>query len=140
MHRRVLLYGKPIAHIGPAEKADKKAVEMSSQALRTPCRSHAHRRQRPGGSGAYVCGDGGNEGSGPSGSGECRGTVRDAGVTTVMITGDHVDTAFAIGKQLGISEPPGAVHDRGEVSHLPEERFSEEAGSGAGVCQGVAGA
>lgn len=29
---------------------------------------------------------------------------REAGVTTVMITGDHVDTAFAIGKQLGIVE------------------------------------
>lgn len=29
---------------------------------------------------------------------------RKAGVTTVMITGDHVDTAFAIGKQLGIVE------------------------------------
>lgn len=27
-----------------------------------------------------------------------------AGVTTVMITGDHVDTAFAIGRQLGIAE------------------------------------
>lgn len=27
-----------------------------------------------------------------------------AGVTTVMITGDHVETAFAIGKQLGIVE------------------------------------
>lgn len=27
---------------------------------------------------------------------------REAGVTTVMITGDHVDTAFAIGRQLGI--------------------------------------
>lgn len=29
-------------------------------------------------------------------------TFAEAGVTTVMITGDHVDTAFAIGKQLGI--------------------------------------
>lgn len=29
---------------------------------------------------------------------------KDAGVTTVMITGDHVDTAFAIGRQLGIAE------------------------------------
>ena len=31
---------------------------------------------------------------------------KEAGVTTVMITGDHVDTAFAIGRQLGIVERP----------------------------------
>ena len=31
---------------------------------------------------------------------------KEAGVTTVMITGDHVDTAFAIGKQLGIVKRP----------------------------------
>ena len=31
-------------------------------------------------------------------------TFRTAGVRTVMITGDHIDTAYAIGKQLGIVE------------------------------------
>lgn len=38
---------------------------------------------------------------------EAAGAVADfkqAGVATVMITGDHVDTAFAIGKRLGIAE------------------------------------
>ena len=31
-------------------------------------------------------------------------TFREAAVDTIMITGDHVDTAFAIAKQLGIGE------------------------------------
>lgn len=35
---------------------------------------------------------------------EAVATFREAGVSTVMITGDHVDTAFAIGRQLGIVE------------------------------------
>ena len=30
-------------------------------------------------------------------------TFREASVDTIMITGDHVDTAFAIAKQLGIA-------------------------------------
>lgn len=40
-----------------------------------------------------------------------------------MITGDHVDTAFAIGKQLGIVSRPEQCMTGEEVSHLPEERF-----------------
>lgn len=35
---------------------------------------------------------------------EAVNTFRRAGVSTVMITGDHVDTAYAVGKRLGIVE------------------------------------
>lgn len=41
-------------------------------------------------------------------AGEAVETFRRAGVSTVMITGDHVDTAVAIARQLGIA------HDRGQ--------------------------
>ena len=46
---------------------------------------------------------------------------REAGVKTVMITGDHVDTAFAIGRQLGISKRPEQCMT-GEALGLLSER------------------
>ncbi|MCM1188834.1 MAG: cation-translocating P-type ATPase [bacterium] len=48
-----------------------------------------------------------------------------AGVTTVMITGDHVDTAFAIGKQLGIVERFGQCMTGETLAHLTEEELKE---------------
>lgn len=48
-----------------------------------------------------------------------------AGVTTVMITGDHVDTAFAIGRQLGIVERPGQCMTGEELSRLTDEALEE---------------
>lgn len=48
-----------------------------------------------------------------------------AGVTTVMITGDHVDTAFAIGRQLGIVERPGQCMTGEELSRLTDEELRE---------------
>lgn len=51
---------------------------------------------------------------------------RDAGVKTVMITGDHVDTAFAIGRQLGIADRPDQCMTGEELSRLSEEAFDDK--------------
>lgn len=57
---------------------------------------------------------------------EARGAVerfRQAGVSTVMITGDHVDTAYAIAKQLNIVECQEQCMTGEEIESLPEEKF-----------------
>ncbi|MCM1027364.1 MAG: cation-translocating P-type ATPase [Roseburia sp.] len=51
-----------------------------------------------------------------------------AGVTTVMITGDHVDTAFAIGRQLGIVERFGQCMTGETLSHLTDPELEERLG------------
>ncbi len=48
---------------------------------------------------------------------------KEAGVRTVMITGDHVDTALAIGKQLGIVERIGQCMTGTQMQRLSEEDF-----------------
>lgn len=50
-------------------------------------------------------------------------TFKKAGVTTVMITGDHVDTALAIGRALGIADSPGQCMTGEEMLRLDEEEF-----------------
>lgn len=50
---------------------------------------------------------------------------RVAGVTTVMITGDHVDTAFAIGRQLGIVERFGQCMTGETLSRLTDRELEE---------------
>lgn len=120
----VLLYGKPVPISDQQRRQIKKAVEeMSSQALRTLAVA-----MRTGGSGpveaelTFVGMVGMKDPARPEAANAVE-RFRDAGVTTVMITGDHVDTAFAIGKQLGIVSRPEQCMTGEEVSHLPEERF-----------------
>ncbi|MCM1192094.1 MAG: cation-translocating P-type ATPase [Butyrivibrio sp.] len=48
-----------------------------------------------------------------------------AGVTTVMITGDHIDTAFAIGKQLGIVERFEQCMTGETLGSLTDEELAE---------------
>lgn len=49
-------------------------------------------------------------------------TLRGAGITTVMITGDHVDTAFAIAKELGICSERSECMSGDEIDACtPEE-------------------
>ncbi len=57
---------------------------------------------------------------------EAAGAVADfkeAGGSTVMITGDHVDTAFAIGRQLGIVENREQCMTGEELSRLSENEL-----------------
>ncbi len=46
-----------------------------------------------------------------------------AGVSTVMITGDHPDTAFSIAKELGIADSPKQCITGRELDHLKEHTF-----------------
>lgn len=46
-----------------------------------------------------------------------------AGVSTVMITGDHPDTAFSIAKELGIAESQRQCITGRELDHLKEHSF-----------------
>ncbi|WP_027408192.1 calcium-translocating P-type ATPase, SERCA-type [Anoxybacteroides tepidamans] len=50
---------------------------------------------------------------------------KEAGIKTVMITGDHVLTAKAIAKQLGILPPNGKVMDGATLSRLSVDELEE---------------
>ncbi len=52
---------------------------------------------------------------------------RQAGVDTVMITGDHVDTAYAIARELGIAKSREECLSGGELDKMGEEEFQKKA-------------
>ncbi len=51
-------------------------------------------------------------------------TFRQAGVKTVMITGDHVETALAIGRQLGIAKRREQCMTGAQLQQLTEEELA----------------
>ncbi len=51
--------------------------------------------------------------------------ARDAGIMTIMITGDHKNTAFAIGYELGIAERIEQTITGQEVDELSDEEFAD---------------
>ncbi len=48
-----------------------------------------------------------------------------AGIRTVMITGDHPDTAFAIAKKLGITDEKGMVLTEKETENMTSSQFGK---------------
>ena len=50
---------------------------------------------------------------------------KDAGITTIMITGDHKDTAFAIAKELGIADSIDQCVMGRDIDNLSEEELQE---------------
>jgi len=57
---------------------------------------------------------------------EVKGSIErcnEAGVRTVMITGDHRNTAFAIARELGIASEPSAMIDGSGLDELSQEEL-----------------
>ncbi|HWQ78969.1 MAG TPA: cation-translocating P-type ATPase [Anaerovoracaceae bacterium] len=54
-------------------------------------------------------------------AGEAVEIFRDASVTTIMITGDHIDTAFAIARELGIAEREDQCITGDKLNHMTQE-------------------
>ncbi|MCR4594003.1 MAG: cation-translocating P-type ATPase, partial [Clostridiales bacterium] len=52
--------------------------------------------------------------------------ARGAGITPIMITGDHKDTAFAIAKELGIAKSDEEVITGSELDKISDEDFDEK--------------
>jgi Ca2+-transporting ATPase len=51
---------------------------------------------------------------------------RDAGITPVMITGDHPDTALAIARELGIANPADQALSGGQLDALDDTELNRE--------------
>lgn len=51
-------------------------------------------------------------------------TFRQAGVKTVMITGDHADTALSVARQLGIADQPEQCMKGEELGRLDDEELA----------------
>ena len=51
--------------------------------------------------------------------------AQSAGVTVRMITGDHFETAYSIGKQLGLCEDRDQVFDSRQIKDMTDEELSE---------------
>jgi Ca2+-transporting ATPase len=52
-------------------------------------------------------------------------TLKNAGIRTIMITGDHKDTALAIAKELGIAEDEAQCITGTELNELTQEQLNE---------------
>ena len=60
---------------------------------------------------------------------ECKNAVsifKNAGITTIMITGDHKTTALAIAKELGIADENGEALSGDEIDALTPEELQEK--------------
>lgn len=54
---------------------------------------------------------------------------KNAGITTIMITGDHKDTALAIAKELGIADNETQCITGGELNYLTQEELNQKVNS-----------
>lgn len=112
-------------------REDRRQIEeavsrMSSQALRTLAVAMRECAREPVERELVFLGIAGMKDPARPEAGEAVEIFKKAGVTTVMITGDHVDTAFAIGSQLGIVQHEEQCMTGKQMQELGEETFLQQ--------------
>ncbi len=100
--------------------------EMASEALRTLALAMAEKINGPREEQLIFLGMVGMKDPARPEAAEAVLTFKEAGVDTVMITGDHVDTAYAIGKQLHIVDSRKQCMTGEYLTTLSEEDFLEK--------------
>ncbi len=120
----ILLHGR-IVSITPEMLSDirRNMKQMSSQALRTLAIAMKKNVGGPQEQELVFIGLAGMQDPARPEAAEAVRTCRDAGVATVMITGDHLDTAYAIAKQLDIVQHPSQCMSGSDISRLSDETF-----------------
>ena len=117
--------GKETVRMSERERREilQAVAEMSAGALRTLAVAMRGNVKEPVEDGLVFLGLVGMKDPARPEAAEAVATFRDAGVDTVMITGDHVETAYAIAKQLGIVKRIEQCMTGSELEHLGEEAF-----------------
>ena len=120
----LLLYGKEIPLQGVQSRQILSAMEeMSGQALRTLAVAMRRGGKGPKEEGLTFIGlVGMKDPPRPEAAGAVE-RFRRAGVSTVMITGDHVDTAYAVASQLGIVKRREQCMTEAQLKRLPDKEF-----------------
>ena len=120
----ILMDGRVVKMTAAYRERIKRAVEeLSGEALRTLAIAMRTGCSEPMEEGLTFLGLVGMKDPARPEVGEAVHTFKEAGVTTVMITGDHVDTAFAIGSQLGIAGHMNQCMTGEEMQRLGEDDF-----------------
>lgn len=118
----ILWEGKKIPMTAAHRKRVEDTVElMSSLALRTLAVARGSRESEEG---LTFLGMVGMRDPARPEAAEAVDIFRHAGVSTVMITGDHVDTAYAIARQLGIADHRSQCITGEELQHMDDASFS----------------
>ena len=121
---RILLYGKEAPLQDVQVRQILSAVEkMSGQALRTLAVAMRRGGNRPEEENLTFIGMVGMKDPPRPEAAEAVERFRRAGVSTVMITGDHVDTAYAIAAQLGIVKRREQCMTETRLRRLPDKEF-----------------
>lgn len=118
----ILWEGKKIPMTAAHRKRVEDTVElMSSLALRTLAVARGSRESEEG---LTFLGMVGMRDPARPEAAEAVDIFRHAGVSTVMITGDHVDTAYAIARQLGIADHRSQCITGEKLQHMDDASFS----------------